>query len=67
MGRCVKPVKGVKGAFLHNKRLVPSVLRGCEGCECRFKFRELVGIFRSIRGRSVNNTNDTVRGMHSFP
>ena len=67
MGRCVKPVKGVKGASLHNKRMRVSALCRCEGCEWRFKFRELVGIFRSIRGRSVNNTNDTVRGMHSFP
>ena len=67
MGRCVKPVKGVKGASLHNKRMMVSALSRCEGCEWWFKFRELVGIFRSIRGRSVNNTNDTVRGMHSFP
>ena len=33
MGHCVKPVKGVKGASLHNKRMMVSALSRCEGCE----------------------------------
>ena len=31
------PVKGVKGAFLHNKRMMVSELSRCEGCECWFR------------------------------
>ena len=30
MGHCVKPVKGVKGASLHNKRMMVSLLSRCE-------------------------------------
>ena len=33
MGHCVKPVKGVKGTSLHNKRMMVSLLSHGEGCE----------------------------------
>ena len=40
MGHCVKPVKGVKGTFLHNKRMMVSLLsrgeRVNDGLRCMF-------------------------------